>query len=55
MPPQPIVITPSEAWTASTMRIFGDWSAMSMTTSAIASMAAGFTVSAGAEPAERSE
>ena len=39
--PHPIVITTSEAWTASGVRTFGRWSAMSTPTSAIAATATG--------------
>src|SRR3954451_16645751 len=48
-----MVMTTSEAWTASVVRTFGFWSEMSMPASAIASTAAGLTASLGAEPAER--
>src|SRR3954447_19769488 len=48
-----MVMTTSEAWTASVVRIFGFWSEMSMPTSAMACTAAGLTASLGAEPAER--
>ena len=51
--PQPMVMHTSEAWTASVVRIFGVWAEMSMPTSRIASTTAGLTVSAGADPAER--
>ncbi len=48
-----MVITTSEACTASVARIFGLWVEMSIPTSAMASTAAGLTASAGALPAER--
>src|SRR5665647_1131548 len=51
--PQPMVITTSEAWTASVVRILGVWAEMSMPTSAIAATAEGFTWSPGMLPAER--
>ena len=53
MSPQPIVMTTSLAWTASVVSTFGLSAVMSMPSSAIASTAAGFTSSAGAEPADR--
>src|SRR3712207_3257639 len=48
-----MVITTSEASTASEVSTSGCWPARSMPTSAIASTAAGLTCSAGSEPAER--
>ena len=48
-----MVMTTSEALTASTVRIFGCSAAMSMPTSTMAATAAGFTWWAGSEPAER--
>src|ERR1019366_5639697 len=48
-----MVITTSEACTASVVRIFGVCSEMSMPTSAIAATAEGFTWSPGRLPAER--
>ena len=48
-----MVITTSEASTASPVRIFGLWVEMSIPTSAMAATAAGLTASAGALPAER--
>jgi hypothetical protein len=48
-----MVMTTSEALTASLVRILGCSAAMSMPTSAIAATAAGLTRSAGSEPAER--
>ena len=51
--PQPMVITTSEACTASGVRILGSAWVMSMPTSAIAATAAGLIDSLGADPAER--
>lgn len=48
-----MVMTTSEASTASVVSTVGRWPEMSMPTSAIASTAAGLTWSPGAEPAER--
>src|SRR5688572_23028083 len=51
--PQPIVITTSEARTASSVSGFGNSSLMSTPISVIASITAGLMVSAGSLPAER--
>src|SRR5699024_4753251 len=51
--PQPMVMTTSDSLTASVVRILGTSADMSMPTSFMAATAAGFTVSAGADPAER--
>jgi hypothetical protein len=48
-----MVITTSDSRTATSVRIFGRSAEMSIPTSASASTAAGFTASAGADPAER--
>ena len=48
-----MVMTTSETSTASGVRIFGVSAEMSMPSSSIAATTAGFTVSAGADPAER--
>ena len=49
----PMVITTSEALTASVVRILGRSAAMSIPSSAMASTAMGLILSAGSEPAER--
>jgi DNA-binding transcriptional ArsR family regulator len=51
--PHPMVITTSEALTASVVRILGRSAAMSIPPSAMASTAMGLILSAGSEPAER--
>src|SRR5690625_7146517 len=51
--PQPMVITTSEALTASGVRMFGVAAVMSMPSSAMASTATGLSWSAGSDPAER--
>jgi hypothetical protein len=51
--PQPIVMTTSEACTASVVSTFGDSREMSIPTSSMARTTWGFTASAGAEPADR--
>src|SRR5689334_4191053 len=51
--PQPIVMITSEDWAVAYSSLFGVWSVMSTPTSRMAWTAAGLTVSAGAEPAER--
>src|SRR6478609_8648492 len=48
-----MVITTSDSFTASVVRILGTSADMSMPASAMASTAAGFTLSAGWDPAER--
>jgi hypothetical protein len=48
-----MVITTSEALTASVVRILGRSAAMSIPSSAMASTAMGLILSAGSEPAER--
>src|SRR6476469_10851781 len=48
-----MVITTSDSFTASVVRIFGILADMSMPSSAMASTAAGLTLSAGWEPADR--
>src|SRR3954468_19080869 len=48
-----MVITTSESFTASVVRTFGISADMSMPASAMAATAAGFTFSAGWDPAER--
>ena len=50
--PQPIVMTTSEAATSSVSNFLGNSWEMSMPTSAMASTTTGFTVSAGADPAD---
>ena len=51
--PQPMVMTTSEAWTDSVVRIFGVWVEMSIPSSAMAWMATGLTWLLGVDPAER--
>src|SRR5699024_7186144 len=51
--PQPMVMTTSEALTASTVRTFGVAAVMSMPSSAMASTATGLSWSAGADQADR--
>src|SRR5690349_1161237 len=51
--PQPMVMTTSDSLTASVVSTFGISADMSMPSSAMASTAAGLTLSAGWEPAER--
>jgi hypothetical protein len=48
-----MVMTTSEASTASVVSTFGCWSEMSMPTSAIAATAEGLTWSPGSDPADR--
>jgi hypothetical protein len=51
--PQPMVMTTSDARTASVVRIFGFSAEMSIPSSSIASRTAGLIWAAGSEPAER--